>query len=221
MVARKKSSAPRKRKPRVLHVALHLPTDGEGLYTRGSAMWSAVKADTVHFPTPYPPATETEPDLKGLGTALQDAAGKDPVAIAALGVAAAKVKQDLELLGKYVQSVLRAGPIEDAPAILSNVLMYESNIGVRPPKPELAAKQPKGTLSGTVLLVALAVAGAAAYYWESSVDQVAWAAGGQSAQARFSLAGLTPGKMYYFRFHTLQRAGGLTSPSQVVGLMVT
>jgi hypothetical protein len=124
----------------------------------------------------------------------------------------------LELLGKYVQSVVRAGPVEDAPAIISSVLMFESKVGKRAPKPELAAKS--GATSGIALLVALAVASAVAYFWEYSVDQQVWTAGPQTAQAHSSILGLTPGKVYYFRFRTLLRAGTLTNYSQVVSFMV-
>jgi hypothetical protein len=122
------------------------------------------------------------------------------------------------LLGKYVESVLRAGPAEDAPAIISSVLMFESQVGKRAPKSPLAAKE--GATSGVVLLVALAVPSALVYYWELSVDQVTWSAASQTAPARTTIAGLTPGKVYYFRFHAFRRDGGMTDPSQVVNLMV-
>jgi hypothetical protein len=83
MVYMTKSSTPTKmtKGPRV---ALRLPRDAQGLHTRGLAIWSAIKADAAHFPNPYPPAAEVEADLAGLGPA----------------VAANKVRQTLELLGK-------------------------------------------------------------------------------------------------------------------------
>jgi hypothetical protein len=218
MVYMKKSGSPKKRSkgPRV---ALHLPKDAQGLYTRALATWSAIKADAARFPNPYPSAAKIDADLLELGDALQAAEGGNPIAITALEVAADKVRQTLELLGKYVQSVVRAGPIEDAPAIISNVLMHESNVGRRSPKPELDARQ--GPTSGIVRLIALAVASAAAYFWEYSVDQQTWMAGVHTAQARCTIAGLVPGKLYYFRFRALRRDGGTTDSSQTVSFMVT
>ena len=50
-----KSGSPKK-KTKGPRIALHLPPDAQGLYTRGLAIWNAIKADTTHFPTTYPPA---------------------------------------------------------------------------------------------------------------------------------------------------------------------
>ena len=91
-------------------IVLRLPRDAQGLYTRGLAVWSAIKADTTHFPTTYPPAAEVDADLQARGDALHAAEGGSPSAKAALSVAAEKVRQNLELLGKVVESVFRAGP---------------------------------------------------------------------------------------------------------------
>jgi hypothetical protein len=214
----KKSSSPKK-KTRPLRVAQLLPRGPQGLYMRCVASWEAVKADPAHYPTPYPPAAEIDGDLSTLSDALKAAEGGDPVAYAALLVAEAKVRQNHELLSKYVQSVLRAGPIEDMPALLSAVLMYESNVGKRGPKPALEAKQ--GPMSGIALLLALAVPSAVAYFWEYSFDQLVWSAVKPTAQARASIPGLTPGKVYWFRFHTLTRDNVLSDVSQVVSFMVT
>jgi hypothetical protein len=211
-----KSGSPKKRSkgPRIV---LRLPRDAQGLYTRGLAIWNAIKADTTRFPTTYPPAADVEADLKVLGAALQAAEGGSPSDKVALEVAADKVRQTLELLGKGVQRVVRAGPVEDAPAIISSVLMYESSVGRRL-KPELAAKD--GATSGTVQLIALAVASAAAYFWEYSLDQDTWTATTPTAQARITLAGLRAGQVYYFRFRVLKREGFMTDHASIVSFLV-
>jgi hypothetical protein len=219
VMSKKKSGSPTpKKKTKAPRIALHLPGDAPGLFTRGTAIWAAVKADSAHFASPYPPAPEIEADLAALGEALQKAEGGSAADTAAVEVAVAKVRQTFELLGKYVQSIVRAGPIEDAPAIISSVLMYESAVGKRPPKPPLEARQ--GTTSGAVLLIALAMAGARVYYWESSLDQQSWTAAGQSPGTRFTVAGLAPGKVYFFRFRAFTRDGEMTEYSPVVSLMV-
>jgi hypothetical protein len=217
MVYMKKSGSPKKRTkgPRIV---LRLPKDAQALYTRGVAIWNAIKADATRYPTTYPPAAEVEADLKELGSALQTAEGGGPIAKVALDVTADKVKQTLDFLGKYVQSVVRAGPIEDAPAIISNVLMFESNVGKRAPKPEIEARE--GMTSGIVRLLARAVASAVAYFWEVSLDQQTWTAGAPTAQASTTLAGLTLGRVYSFRFRALTREGVMTDASSIVNFMV-
>ena len=212
-----KSSSPKK-KTKGPRIALRLPTDPHELYTRGVAIWNAIKADTTHFPTTFPPAAVVEGDLKGLGDALQAAEGGNPSQKVAVEVAAAKVRGTLELLGKVVQSVVRAGPIEEAPALISNVLMYESNLGKRSSKPELAVRD--SSISGTVQLIALAVASAASYSWEYSLDQETWTVGAQTAQARSTIAGLRLGQLHYFRVRALKRDGLITEPASIVRLMV-
>jgi hypothetical protein len=212
----KKSGSPKK-KPKATHVALYLPREVLALYARCMAIWTAMKADQVHFPSPYPSPNEIDADLAALFDALQEVEGGGQAAKTALLVAERKVRQTFELLGKYAQSVVRAGPAEDAPATIGGVLMYESNLGNRPAKAELEVRQ--GVTSGVVSLIALAVASATGYFWESSVDQVTWTAGSPTSQASGSIAGLTPGKVYYFRFRALTRDEGLTEYSQVVSFM--
>lgn len=212
-----KSGSPKKKTmgPRI---ALHLPKDAQGLCTRGEAIWSAIKADATRFPAPYPPAAEVEADLNELGGALKAAEGGGPIAKAALDVAANKVRQTLEMLGRYVQRVVRSGPVEDAPAVIGSVLMFESSVGKRAPKPELEARE--DTTPGDVRLLARAVGSAVAYFWEYSLDQETWTAGAPTAQAHTTFLGLTSGEVYSFRFRALMRDGGMTGASSIVRFKV-
>lgn len=214
----KKPAGSKKKKSKGPRIALRLPRDAEALYVRCVAILAAILADPARFVTPYPPATEVNDDLKALALALQAAVGGGVAETTAVEVAAAKVRQDFELLGKYVQTVVRAGPIEDAPAIISSVLMFESNLGKRPPKAELAARH--GETTGTAVLTALAVLSAVAYFWEYSLDQTSWVSAGPTGQAQRTLTGLTPGAAYYFRFRALKRDGSMTNDSQIVRLIV-
>jgi hypothetical protein len=199
-------------------VATHLPVDPQGLYTHCTASWAAIKADPAHFPSPYPPAAQVDEHLQALGLALTAAESGGPVETAALYAAAGKVREDFTMLGKYVQSSVRNGAVQDASVILANVLMYESKVGKRSPKPELQAKDGPG--SGEVLLIALAVASALVYTWEWSLDQQSWTMAAQTGRANTLVAGLTPGKVYYFRFRVFKRDETTTSNSQVVSFMV-
>jgi hypothetical protein len=214
----KPKSKPKNKPPKAPRIAMRLPADLYMLHPRCVAIWDAVKADQAHFPSPYPPPAEIEADLDALALALKAAVGGSTSDTAALKVAADKVRQTFALLGAYIESVVRSGPIEDAPAIIANVLLYASNVGKRSPKPELEARD--GDSAGQVVLIAHAVPQVVAYFWDFSLDQVAWTQGSQTAQANCTLASLTPGRMYYFRFRVLKRDGTTTDPSQIVSLMV-
>jgi hypothetical protein len=205
--------------PRTLNVALYLSRNPQALYVHCSASWAAIKADTAHFATPYPPAGVVEPHLAALASALTANEGGSPAETAALEGAAKLVRQDFHMLGKYVEGTLRASPLEDAPAVLANILMYVSKVGQRSPKAELALTH--GATAGTALATALAVDQATAYFWEVSADQQSFAVGATTSQAHATLSGLTPGKLYYFRLRALKRDGTMTSYSQVVSFMVT
>ncbi len=209
MARQKKSgSAPKRTKQKRTNVASRLPRSPQPLYTRCTAIWQAVKADTTHFASPYPPATQIEGDLGTLGTALQAAEGGDSAAKAAVLAAAQKVRQDFRQLREYVQGVLQGLPPEEVPPILAAILLYESMVGIRAPKPPLAIKQ---GLSGSVILYALAIVGALTYEWDLSADQgVTWTVFGKTGQAQITITGLTPGKVYYFRFNAFQRDGTST-----------
>ncbi len=213
-MSRKKTSSPRRRL-RTLHVATLLPPDPQALYLRAFASWTGVKADKVHFAN-LPPNT-LDVDLLALSNALEDGPSGGTVGTATIVGAAAQVRHGFKLLAPYVEGVLRALPIEEVPAILAEVLMFESNVGRRPPKPPLAVKH--GPLPGVLLLAALAMARVTAYYWEVSLDGLTWTVGAETSQARASIAGLTPGKVYSVRVRGLQRSGGMTSYTQVVSLM--
>jgi len=215
---RKKKAASAKKVITGPRVAQRLPQDPEELYTHGSASWGAVKADTAHFASPNPPAAQMDGDLAALWSALQEAETGGPAATAALNAAAVKVHDDFEVLGKYVQSVLRTLPVEIALALLAEVLMYASNVGKRPPKQALAVKA--GAVEGAVKLSALKVPGTILYTWQWSLDQVSWTTASQTPQTRTSISGLTAGKVYYFRFLTIKRDGTTGNPSQVVSFIV-
>ncbi len=218
MVMKKSGSAAKAPKKKVPNIALHLPRQAQALYLYCLAVWAKVKADTVHFPTPFPPAAQIDGDLTALGNALPKAEGGSPADTAALQSAADKVHHDFVVLGAYLDGVLRTLPVEDVAAIIASLLLQESKAGAKPPKPPLAVKDGDGT--GIVVLAALAVFHAMRYEWETSVDQVTWTAAPATAQAHTTLTGLTPAKTYYFRFRCFLRDNTTTDYSQVISHIV-
>lgn len=217
-MARRKSGSPRKKVTKAPRIATRLPADAQQLLLRCLAIWAAMKGDPQRFSNPNPLPSEIDLALQELTDALKAAENPSPSATTAVQAAADKVRHLFNRLAMYVESVVRASPAEDAHAIITSVLLHESNAGKRPPKPALEARQGQG--SGAAELIALAVALGVTYFWEYSADRETWTALQPTPRARTSLSGLTPGKVYYFRFHVLMQDGSMGDPSQIVSLMV-
>jgi hypothetical protein len=128
-----------------------------------------------------------------------------------------RVKQDLNHWRDFVQSVVEtATSFAEAVSIIESAGMFVKKVRGRV-KPALAAKQ--GDVSGEVAVAAKAVRNAVSYYWQYSLNQVDWVSVPEMTQTSTTIGGLTPGRIYYFRFRTL-KPSGLTDFSQVVSLMV-
>jgi hypothetical protein len=129
-----------------------------------------------------------------------------------------KVVADLRHLKNYVQSVVetQTDPVVAA-AIIEGVLMSVRKTGKRS-RPELQARNT--AVSGEVAVDAAQVAKVAVYYWEFSLNQTDWSTFPETLQANTVISGLTPGRIYYFRFRALTRKER-RGYSQVVRLMVT
>jgi len=215
-MVRKASGVPKEKPPTPLIIAEHLPRDPADLYNHIDAGWTAMKADTTHFPAP-PATAELDTAVTNLATALKAVPNGAPTDTAAVKAAATTVRELWGLNARYAQKVLRALPVEQVPPILANVLLYASQTGKKPPKPPIQAK--RATTSGSALVILLAVANRLTYTYEWSVDQVTW----QSMTAgptRVTIAGLLPGKLYWFRARAFLRNGTTTDPVGLVDLIV-
>jgi hypothetical protein len=84
-------------------------------------------------------------------------------------------------------------------------------------KQVLAVKD--GLTSGSVQLVAKAVAAVATYYWQYSLDGKTWTSCPDTLKAEADVSGLTTAQTYSFRFRTLTRAGA-SDFSQIVTHLV-
>ncbi len=164
------------------------------------------------FPTPYPLFTS-------YGAAIQAEKNGGEAEKKAVGALAKKVRQALGRLCGYVESVVRNLPLDQAPALVASVLMHISAVGTRKPKAPLEVDD-EGAPSGTVYLIALAILSAVHYAWEWSQDGQNWLVGLTTGQAHATAAGLTPGKLYYFRVHALLRDGTMSTYTPTVELIV-
>jgi hypothetical protein len=169
------------------------------------------------LPNPNPPFAVYDADVNALDDAQTAAKDGSAIALADRDAKALKVFKNTGHLVDYVQSVADSlASHADAVAVIVG-----AGLDVQKPKsrkkPELAAKYTG--ISGDVLLAALAIPGAGAYYWEVSVDQKIWSTVPETKLGKTTVTGLTPGQVYYFRFRALTRKGK-TDYSLVVSLMV-
>src|SRR5262249_37187996 len=151
------------------------------------------------------PATlvqQMDATLVTLSSALEAAPGGTEAQKQAPYAAATAVGLLWAQIATFVQGALRTVPPANIPPILASILMYASKSGARTPKAPLAAAH--GDTSGSVKLVALAIAGALSYEWEWSLDNLSWSTS-RTGEANTTLSGLTPGKMYYFRVRAFLR----------------
>ena len=142
---------------------------------------------------------------------------KNPEQAADRDAKALKVYRHIGRIVDYVQTVADTQPsaADAVTVILGAGLDVRKRAGHK--KAVLAARYTG--LTGEVLLAALAIAGAGAYYWEYSLDQLVWVAVPETRQPQTKLTGLTPGRKYYFRFHALTPKGK-TDPVEPVSLVV-
>ena len=215
-MARKATGVPKEKPPTPLIIAEHLPRDPADLYNHVNAGWAAMKADAAHFPSP-PATAEMDTALTNLGTALNVVPNGDPTDTATVKAAATAVRELWGVNARYAQKALRALPVEQIPPILANVLLYASQQGKRGPKPPILAK--RAATSGSAIVILLAVAQALTYTYEWSLDQVTWQSM-TSGHTRVTIAGLTPGKQYWFRARAFLRNGTTTDPVGVFELIV-
>jgi hypothetical protein len=196
--------------------ALNIPKTNKALITFAKAILDRL-SNNPSFPNPNPTLEVFQADITALEEAEIKAASRAKGAAAARDAKARKVKEDLHHLRDHVQSVAetQANPATAA-AIIESAFMTVRKPAARN-KPELRARNTD--VSGIVALFARAVAHAATYYWQFSLDQQTWTNVPETMRASTLIAGLTSARIYYFRFRALTRSGEIGF-SQVVSLLV-
>ena len=196
--------------------ALLLPTQNKSLITVAKAVHERL-SDNASFPNPTPSLAVFQGNIAAFEDAEIKAASRAKGAAAARDAKARKVKDDLHHLRDYVQSVAetQSNPATAA-AIIESAFMTVRKPASRS-KPALRARNTE--VPGTVVIDAKAVAPAATYYWQHSLDQQTWTSAPETMRATTLIAGLTSARTYYFRFRALTRAGEVGF-SQVVSLLV-
>ncbi len=125
------------------------------------------------------------------------------------------VISDATALKAAVQRACDANPAEAA-AIATSAAMAPRKKNKRVKRPLTAT--PPG-VSGTLKLVALAIAGAGSYEWLMSQDEKTWTSLTATKKSKTTVTGLTVGAYYYFKVRGITSAGP-TDWSQMVGATV-
>ena len=173
--------------------------------------------DNPGFPTPNPPLAVFKANIDAFDEAETNAATRANGAATFRDAKKKTVKEDLFHLCDYVQSVVEATPDPaDAAALIKSAFMSIRKVPTRS-TPEISAKNAE--VSGKVVLAAKAVAPAAVYSWEYSLDQSTWTPVPETMKSRTEVSGLTSASVYYFRFRAFTRAGQ-GDHSQIVSLLV-
>jgi hypothetical protein len=197
-------------------VILNLPRTTKELITYARAVHVALMGND-NFPNPTPTLDGFAADIAALEEAETKAATRVVGAAAFRDAKKQRVKEDLDQIRCYVQSVVSttASPI-DAAAMIKSVLM-----SIRKPTtrnvPAISAKN--ADVSGKVILAAKSLGSSVLYSWEHSLDQAQWTPIADTMKARTEVSGLTPYSRHYFRFSPFTRAGR-QDYSQVVSLIV-
>jgi hypothetical protein len=185
-----------------LYVVLGLPKRNGELLAFAKAVQTALTGNP-HFPNPTPTLAVLAADIAAFDLAETAAASKTKGAATNRNGKKAKVVQDLRHLRDYVQGV--------AENVTTDPLTVVESAGLKVKKARTQHKQAlvvkDTTTSGTVSLVAKAVALVATYYWQYSLDGKTWTSCPDTMKASIIVAGLTAGQTYSFRFRTLTRAG--------------
>jgi hypothetical protein len=159
---------------------------------------------------PFANVNPTAAMLKSMADALAQANGAVKGGGKALTAARNAKRKDAEEqvdhLVDSVNAIVKAAGV-DAPNAASLILstglpVHATTVSHKPP---LAVKH--GPVSGEVFLVALAVARSAVYYWSWSLDMKSWTSVPETFAAKTTIAGLTSGQVYYFRFQAKTRKG--------------
>jgi hypothetical protein len=156
-----------------------------------------------NFTSPGSVVTDLAAATKAFAGALTDSRSLKDMA-ETLAAAKHAVLDGLFHVKDYVNSVAEKAPADSALAIIESSGLRARKVVV-PDKQPLSVKY--GGLEGVALIIALAAAKAAMYFFEYSTDKENWVPFAQIMKSKTKLSGLTVGTMYYFRVRAQTRKG--------------
>jgi hypothetical protein len=162
-----------------------------------------------------PPLDVVEAHLDTLEEAAVAALTRERGLAPACRAALAVVRSDMNALGTFVQHLAAFHP-EGGPAIVANAGMNVKN-ATGPLKGGFMVKQ--GRVSGSARMIAKAERTRASYEFQYSLDEKTWVSAETTVKAHQDVTGLVPGRVYFFRYRSVTKAG-VGDWSQVVSLLV-
>jgi hypothetical protein len=159
--------------------------------------------DNPYFPDPIPALARLVAHIAAADAAQVAASTRKAGTAATLAAAVRAVEGDLESLHVHVQGVANLDAT-NGPAIIASAGMNLKDAR-GPSKADFEVKQ--GRISGSVVLLAGAVARKASYDWEYSADEETWTSAETTFRAKTTLLGLAAGTRYFFRFRARTPAG--------------
>lgn len=155
------------------------------------------------FPNPTPPLAQLSAHLDALA-ACEELARKGGKGMAQQRDSALRVvRSDMRLLQAYVQSIADSSAADAEAIITSAGMRTVKKVGRS--KPPLYAK--RGKASGRVIVEAKALPSPVQYCWQMSEDQNTWTDLAPTFHSSTSVEGLTPVKVYSFRFRANTKHG--------------
>ncbi len=196
-----------------LLAALKLPAEAVAFIAVAADMVQRVTNNPL-LPNPSPSVAELTNDLANLRSA-QANRKQGEAAMKARNDAMRVMRRALQNLRQFVQNTADNDP-EHAATIIESAGM---KVRVRPvrTKPDFEIRQ--GSIAGLVSTHVKSRGQSATYWVAFSTDQKSWTVCPPARLANGSVANLTPGTTYYFRYQVLTREG-MSDWSQVVSFMV-
>jgi hypothetical protein len=167
------------------------------------------------FPTPNPTLAILQADIAALEAAEALVLSRVKGAVEARDEKLAVVRTDLRYEKAYVQQVADASPAAAESIIESAGMSVKKSSGHG--KPDFEVR--RGTVSGSVRIVARAAGTRASYDWEYGTDETSWTRADPTVRADTVLSGLKSATRYFFRYRPVTNAG-VGNWSRVVSLAV-
>jgi hypothetical protein len=196
-------------------------------HTKAGAIVTALR-NNPDFPEPWPPQVPSFAQLEAAYNAYQDAlhaaANRDRAKIAERDDKRAVLEGYLKTLAGYLELIAQGDTTKLIRTGFDQRKDIVRGVNANPPPAPAGFTVKHGKLSGSVILHASSVQGAASYdasHTEASpADDASWQDDGTFTGCNhIDITGLTPGKSYWFRLRAINSAGNgaWTAPA---GLMV-
>jgi hypothetical protein len=185
----------------VVRASLNRPTRVGDLLIYARSIVEAMTGNPW-FPAPLPSLAKVQAAIDALEKAQADTLSRTKGLAALRNLALKKLVDLLNRLKAYVQAVANDNP-DFAVSIIESARM---NVVGSAPGRKLVLAVYRGAVSGSVRLVARAVAKEASYEWQVSDDEgKTWITLPRTMQAKTTVSSKRPGKTYGFRFRAVTR----------------